>query len=179
MRNMLIAAAAVTALAVPALAQEPTPLHTKVELSAGYSYLELDQVARNGWSAGLAWNAALGGKLGVVLDVEGHYGSEAGLDLTDYAFMGGMRFALHRRGVTPFVHALAGACREAATLRVFDVSISESATDFAWALGGGVNVRLTDHWGLSARGDYFSASAESGSGGPRFGAGIVYRVGGR
>ena len=112
----------------------------------------------------------------MVLDVAGHYESEAGLDLTDYAFMGGLRFALHRRSVTPFVHAVAGAYREAATLEVFDVSISETATDFAWAVGGGVSVRLTDHWALSAHGDYFSVKAESGSSGnPRFGAGVVYR----
>lgn len=178
MRKMLLVAAAAAALARPSYAQEPGPAHATAELSAGYSYLKLDEVARNGWSAGLAWNAALGGRLGVVLDASGHYGSEAGLDLSEHALMGGLRFALHRRGVTPFVHALAGVCREAATLKVFDVSISETGSDLAWAVGGGVNVRLTDHWALSARGDYFSVSAESGtSSGPRFGARIVYRFG--
>jgi opacity protein-like surface antigen len=180
MMRTLVVAAAAAALAAPAGAQEQAPQHAKVELSAGYSHLKADEIGRNGWSAGLAWNAALGGKLGAVVDVAGHYASEeGGENLSDYAFMGGLRFALHRRGFTPFVHALAGVCREAATLHVFGVSISETATDVAWAVGGGVNVRLSEHWALSARGDYFSVSAESGSSGnPRFGAGIAYRIGG-
>jgi opacity protein-like surface antigen len=163
------------ALAGPAGAQDEKP--PTAELFGGYSYLKVEDLSLHGWGAEVAGNVLFGGKLGVVLRVDGHYGSEESVDLSDHGYMGGLRFALHRRGLTPFVYGLAGAATSRASLTVFGVSISESSTDFAWAAGGGVNVRLGDHWALGLRGDYYAVSAEDGSeGNPRFAVGVAYRI---
>jgi opacity protein-like surface antigen len=147
----------------------------RADVSAGYSYLDSEIGGFNGWQASLGWN--LWGRLGLVADVSGHYRSEQGVDLDDLAFMGGLRFALHGRSVTPFAYGLAGGVRASGSVSVFEVTISESSTELAWAVGGGLDLRLSERWALRAQADYLRIEAEPAEGNPRAGVGVVYRIG--
>ena len=169
-RSLLVAFSMAAACAVPSWAADAP----KADLSAGYSYHDAEGGGLNGWQASLGWN--LWGKLGLLADVSGHYRSEQDVDLDDLTFMGGLRFALHGRGLTPFAYALAGGARAGASVRVFTVEISESETSFAWAAGGGIDVRLSNHWAIRAQADYLRVESDPAEGNLRFGGGIVYRI---
>lgn len=168
--TLLLAASLGLASASPARAADGP----RADLFAGYSYHDAEDGGLNGWQATLGWN--LWGRLGLVADVSGHYRSEEGVDLDDLTFMGGLRFALHGRSITPFAYGLAGGARAGASVSVFDVEISESATSFAWAAGGGFDVRLSDRWAVRAQADYLRVESDPAEGNLRVGGGIVYRI---
>ena len=169
-RTVLVAVSVALACAAPSGAADGP----KADLFAGYSYHDSEDGGLQGWQAALGWN--LWGRLGLLADVSGHYKSEEGVDLDDLTFMGGVRFALHGKTITPFAYGLAGGVRAGASVRVFDVEISESETRFAWAAGGGFEVRLSDRWAVRAQADYLRIEADPAEGNLRVGAGVVYRI---
>ena len=139
-----------TLATMPALAQE-TP---KAEVFGGYSYMRLNP----GTSAGTSdtganlngWNASVTGNfnnwLGVAADFSGHYGSPSisgvQADTKTHLFLFGPRVSFRKNArVTPFVHTLFGAAR----LRGSAALLTDSQSAFAMALGGGVDVKLTEH----------------------------------
>ncbi len=164
-----LAIAFVCALATSSGAAAEAP---KGDFFAGYSYWKIAEESRNGWQASLARNFGGSRRLGAVIDLSGHYVS--GSD--DLSFMAGPRYAIHGAKVTPFVQALAGGVRLKEGIKVLNVTISESATNFAWAAGAGVSFRITGHWDVRVQGDYLQVSLDSGSeGNPRLAAGFAYR----
>jgi opacity protein-like surface antigen len=169
--TLLLAVSLGLAAALPARAADGT----RADLFAGYSYHDAEEGGLHGWRATLAWDQW--GKLGLVADVSGHYGSAEGVDFDDLTFMGGLRFALHGKTVTPFVYGLAGGALAGASVSVFDVEISESQTSFAWAAGGGFDVRLSDRWAVRAQADYLRVESDPAEGNLRVGGGVVYRIG--
>jgi opacity protein-like surface antigen len=82
--------------------------------------------------------------------------------------------------VTPFGEVLAGAVVGSvdATLTVtglgtlFDVS--DSATDFAMAFGGGVDIRMSERFGVRASADYIRIFGDEGVNAFRLGVGAVF-----
>lgn len=168
MRLILPIAFLLIALSTPALAQEPPP----VEVFAGYSFVRPDGGGSlHGWNASVA--ARLTRWVVIVGDFSGHYGSQsvrteiindpfpepfiidADSDANMHTFLVGPKAAITFLGndqVTPFIHLLFGASRLStdATIRFGDAIIDTKFADisFAFAIGGGVDLKLSDSVGL-------------------------------
>jgi opacity protein-like surface antigen len=172
-----IAIALALVLAAPAVPARAVSLD---EAFAGYSALTGgDSGTRHGWN--VAFGSGRAG-LGFVVDLGGHMGSAAdtGDDLQTLSLMAGPRLRFGGGRVRPFVHVIGGVVRTRASVHVFDVDISESATDFGGAAGGGLDLGFGPRWALRVAGDYRVVKADEGTvRDPRVSAGIVYRFGAR
>jgi opacity protein-like surface antigen len=164
------------------------------ELSAGWRVLNVEeQTFTGGWYADVLGNVT--DTFGVVGEVAGHYKSfdesrfvsgiqvDVSADARVHTFMGGARYTLRRNPrITPFAQALVGIAQASfdvegsATVagRTFTVDESDSASDAAVELGGGVNIGLTDGIGLRLAGSYFRIFEEDASNAFRFAAGVVF-----
>jgi hypothetical protein len=173
-----LAVAAVLWAAAPARGQEAGGEPPRAELFAGYSFVHSQQQSLNGWNASLA--LGLGGRLALLGDLSGHYGSGGRSQLN---LMAGPGLTLVRgSSAVLFVHALFGLHRETVSLQVFDVSISESESHFGMQFGGGLDIGIGGAWALRGQGDYQWIHEPSTSGGTsvsglRLSAGVVYRLG--
>jgi opacity protein-like surface antigen len=143
--KFVLALASLLAVGLPPLARAQD--EPRYEFHAGYAYLrDLGEGGSDlpvGWSASFAWNFTP--SLGAVIDVGGNYKTEAGVDLSQHAFLGGVRYSFRGESLTPYVEALAGATRASASA----LGVSDSATDFAAQAGVGLAFRVSDR--LSAR----------------------------
>lgn len=138
-----------------------------VEIYGGYSNLSKNTM--HGWNASVARNANRW--VGVVADFSGHYKNErtstafGQLESRDrmYTFLFGPRFSVRENdAVTPFVHVLLGVTRSKTRVRFSgapfdfpgfpgpDIAASRSVSSFAWAAGGGLDVKLSDRVALRA-----------------------------
>jgi hypothetical protein len=171
MKLLAVAALALAAVPVAAPAQD-----ARADLFAGYSMLKAEDDTLHGWQAALGF--PLSGRLGLVVDVSGHQGTGAdGTDLSALALMAGPRLWLSQGRVRPFVHVIAGVVRSKAGIEVSNVEISESATDFGGAAGGGVDVGFGARWALRGAADYRVVKVEDGTAkDPRVTVGFVYRL---
>jgi len=153
---------------------------SKGDAFAGYTMLASDGETRHGGHAALGWGVS--GRIGLLLDVSGHQGRDAeGTDVGLLSLMAGPRLTFGSGGrVRPFVHVIGGVVRSKASVRVFDVEISESATDFGGAAGGGFDLGFGERWALRIAGDYRVVKVdEEAASDPRFSAGVVYKFGAR
>ena len=167
----------------------------KVELFGGYSYLRADgdgDPASNlhGWNASIAGN--VNHWLGLVADFSGHYGSETvtvgsargNVDGRFHSFLFGPRVSARKNDkVTPFFHALFGASHAKAngtfTSGASTINVSDSDSAFAMALGGGMDVKLSDAVAVRLiQADYlmtrFGGSTQNNA---RLSFGLVLRLG--
>ncbi|MDE3135531.1 MAG: hypothetical protein KGL59_03065 [Acidobacteriota bacterium] len=107
----------------------------KIQLFGGYSYLRQDTNAGkfnlNGWEASATVKNTW---VGFTADFSGHYGSPQGTSTSLHTFLFGPQVSLPVPFVSPYVHALVGAARQA-TGNVSD-------TVFAAAFGGGVDAHI-------------------------------------
>ena len=150
--RVLTAAAALvltTALsgAAPAksYAPEPTP-----DLFGGYSYTHAGEAGLNGWS--LVGSHPFRSAWIFVADLSGHYGSFAGADLSQLAFMGGVRWGARPASrLRPFAEGLVGAARTSTSVDTGAGPVSDADVDWGLAFGGGVDYSLGRRW--SARVD--------------------------
>jgi opacity protein-like surface antigen len=138
MRKLTWLVALMLFLAMPAMAQTP-----QVEVFGGFSYLRADvggaDLNQKGWNFSVTEN--VNDWLGGVADFSGHYGHEAGLNVNDHTFMFGPRFSYRKNSsFTPFAHVLLGGMRASRGY----IGISQPATDFAAAFGGGLDVKVHD-----------------------------------
>lgn len=165
--------------AVLAVAAAPAGAAPVGDAFAGYSALAGgDSGTRHGWNVTLGSGGAR--RLGIVVDLSGHMGKveDSGDDLTTLALMAGPRLRLGGGRVRPFVHLIGGVVRSRASVSVFDVEISESATDFGGAAGGGFDVAFGGPWSLRLAGDYRVVKTDDGTArDPRISAGVAYRFG--
>jgi opacity protein-like surface antigen len=132
----------------------------------------------NGWSGEAQYNA--GRWFGIVADFGGrrgtfltaNVGGVSGLPkLTAYSFLVGPVLSYRTKSkLTPFVHALVGFDRSslgATTITGLPTPASSAAvnyTDFAIALGGGLDYKLSRHFALrAAQVDYFHTSIDLNS----------------
>ena len=86
-----------------------------------------------------------------VADLSGHYGSFAGADLGQLAFMAGVRWS-GRAGsrLRPFAEGLLGAARTSTSVDTAGGSVSDADVDWGLALGGGLDYRLNGRWSVRA-----------------------------
>jgi hypothetical protein len=129
-------------LALPAAAQQAEEVEVpKAEIYGGYSYLRADfgvqDDAFKGWNFSLTenLNSWFGGKA----DFSGHLAQPGGVNVNAYLFLFGPQFSYRRsKSVTPFAHVLLGGIRASEGY----VGISQAATKFAAAFGGGFDLRV-------------------------------------
>jgi opacity protein-like surface antigen len=181
-RNVPLAATVALAAALASAApQRATPKprapETGPDLFGGYSYTHAGEASLHGW--GLAGTYPFRGAWSAVADLSGHYGSFAGADLGQLAFMAGLRWSARPGSrLRPFAEGLVGPARTSASIDTAGGSVSDADTDWGIALGGGLDYRLNGRW--SARGLVHlrllwgeGATDED----PRFSLGAVYRFG--
>ncbi len=160
------------------------------EILGGYSYVRLNGVGPeqnanvnlNGWNASMAFNA--NGWIGFVADFGGAYSTVMELDakLKHYSYLLGPRISVRKENLTPFAQALFGA----AQFKAYDVDNNEPYVkdiDFAMALGGGLDINVSDRFAVRpAQVDYFVVQ-KGGSArilnNFRYSAGIVFKLGSR
>jgi hypothetical protein len=141
---LVLAAALCGAAPAKAPAPEATP-----DLFGGYSYTQAGEAGLNGWS--LVGSLPFRGSWSFVADLSGHYGSFAGADLSQLAFMGGVRWGARPASrLRPFAEGLLGAARTSTSVDAAVVSISEADVDWGLALGGGVDYGLGKRWSARA-----------------------------
>jgi len=152
-------------------APSPSP-----DLFAGYSYTEAGDAGLHG--IGLSGSLPLDDAFSLVLDLSGHDGSFAGADFDQVGLMAGARWSPTRSRLRPFAEGLVGIVRTSLSLDAGDVSVSDSDSDWGFALGGGVDYRLGKRWSLRG---LFHLRLLQGEGNwdadPRFAVGFVYRLG--
>jgi opacity protein-like surface antigen len=144
---------------LPAMAQD-TPL---AELGAGYTFRSLDvpfslRLDMHGWNASVVFN--LNNWLGVATEVDGTRGDSPDFELPGndtagvYTVLVGPRvYPVGHHRLTPFAHVLFGLTHSKITFPPSDeCSPASSCTltdgSFAFAVGGGLDATLTEHFGV-------------------------------
>jgi opacity protein-like surface antigen len=159
------------------IAAQETP---KVEVFGGYS-----------WAGGNfhGWNASATGNVnkwfGVVADFSGHYGSEQDgtirINQDAHSFLFGPRVAYRGKRLMPFGYAVFGATRFHQSAVVFGQRLSASDTGFSMAVGGGLDLKVTDRVSIRTfqldyfRPNFFGEAHHRG----RLAFGVVLNIGKR
>jgi opacity protein-like surface antigen len=198
-----LAVLVVLCLPLAASAQEVAP---RVEIFGGYSFLRVDlgavpadivpggdlgKLDTHGFNLSFAANAAR--HVGIISEFSQFTKTESfnilGSPIADgvnvkvrvLTLLFGPRVTLHRGKVEPFVHALFGAARATAEAPDFGVSSENAAYAFAYALGGGFDVKVHNNFAIRvAQLDFLQARAGGeGLNNFRFSAGVVIRLGNR
>ncbi|MCI0490954.1 MAG: porin family protein [Blastocatellia bacterium] len=191
MRKLLMFLAVLIVTVIPTHAQESYP---KVEIYGGYSFFSSNQFPDRenlnspGFGASIAGN--LSKNFGLVAEISGNYGQVTlpGLvpdvtvpefDTDVYTFLVGPRVTSRSTGFDLFGHVLFGGART-------KVERFESDTDFAMAVGGGVDINVSKRIAVRIfQVDYLPIKSdrnlfrnEEWSHNVRFQIGVVFRVGG-
>ena len=120
------------------------------DVSVGYSYLRLGGsggINQNGVSGSIAYNP--NNWLGIVGDFGGYHASPGGVSLNTYTYLFGPRLTLRNpTKISPFVQALFGGSR------ITVGSGGGSSNQFAYSVGGGVDLGLLPHLALRPQVDY-------------------------
>ncbi len=179
---VILALALAAALLVPAaLAQSSDQPVPKVEVFAGYAWME-----PGGKVAGVPLDSMpTGGSLSVTYNVDKNWGLEfdfggdGGNNATVYTFMAGPRYKFRNDRVSPFVHFLVGA-------HMLTPEGLDRDTNFGLAAGGGIDVHVSRLIDIRLiQGDYvyahhnlFPISPAANLNGGRVRGGIVFNLGG-
>jgi hypothetical protein len=172
----LLAAASLAAAAPRRSARRTAQVESvSADVSGGLSYTHAGDAGLYGWF--LSGSLPLRSRLSLVGDLTGHYGSFAGADLSQLAFMAGVRRwwppRVRTHAVTPFVEGLVGPVHM--TTSVADRS--SGTTHWGFAVGGGADYAITGSW--AARG-LVHLRLIRGDGvwdtDPRLSIGAVYRL---
>ncbi len=141
MKKLVLLLLTLSVFSIPSRAQS-------VDASIGYSYFRLGGsggINQNGISGSVAYNAK--SWLGVVGDFGGYHASPAGVSLNTYTYLFGPRVTLRNPSkINPFAQALLGGSR--ITIR------SGSSNQFAYSIGGGVDIGLLPHLAFRPQVDY-------------------------
>lgn len=151
----------------------------KAEIFGGYSYAGSGS---NGFDVSIAGN--VNSWLGLVADVGGQYSRFTDQGFTErirtHSFLFGPRISSRKNHrVTPFAHALFGVSKLKTETDEFGPLLSFSDSSFAMALGGGLDVRISDRLAIRAiqldylRTRFFEESQQKG----RLSFGLVVRFG--
>jgi opacity protein-like surface antigen len=179
----------------------------RVEIFGGYALARIDDsqgltgghINQNGWNAAVAVN--INKYMGGVADFGGYYGTHRLPPFTAltcptcpmttpspfqastkfHTFMFGPQVSFRLHSVTPFLHALFGAAHEHGELVPSVASVSSSASGFAWAAGGGVDINFAHRFAYRVQGDFMRFSLikfQPDENNWRFSTGLVFRFGG-
>jgi opacity protein-like surface antigen len=190
-KSLFLASLLALCLPLTASAQEGTP---KVEIFGGYSYVRtdssdgFDSINAHGFNASLAGNITK--HIGLVSEfsrltfsqsVTAPIVGEITIDASVLTYLFGPRFTFYRGKAEPFVHALLGGARGNAKASVLGVSESATENAFAYALGGGLDVKVHDNFAIRvAQVDYLAERLGGETGNNfRYSAGVVIRLGKR
>jgi len=148
MRRLLYVSLGLTlGLLVTAL---PSRAQSSVDASAGYSYFRLGGsggLNQNGISGSLAYNPIP--FMGAVADVGAYHASPGGVSVNTYTFLFGPRIRIpNPTRVKPFAQFLVGGAHTTVG------SGGGSVTDFAYSVGGGVDIDMLPHLALRPQLDY-------------------------
>jgi len=142
MKRLILLGLGLFTFAIPSHAQS-------VDASLSYSYFRLGgpfSLNQNGVSGSVAYNP--NSWLGIVGDFGGYHASPGGQSLNTYTFLFGPRItARNFTKINPFGQALLGGSRITA-------AGGGSSTQFAYSVGGGVDIGLLPHLALRPQLDY-------------------------
>jgi hypothetical protein len=137
----------------------PSHAQSSVDASVGYSYFHLGGGAdlnQNGISGSVAYKPIP--YLGIVGDFGGYHASPGGVSLNTYTFLFGPRVIVHNpTKVTPFVQFLVGAGHLTAG------NGGGSTTNFAYSVGGGVDLGVLPHLAIRPQLDYVGLHNSGGT----------------
>ena len=149
MKKLILLILAVFVFPVPSRAQS-------VDASLSYSYFRLGGnggLNQNGVSGSVAYN--LHDWLGIVGDFGGYHASPGGTSLNTYTYLFGPRLTLRNATkINPFGQALLGGSRIAGG--------GGSANQFAYSVGGGVDIGLLPHLAFRPQLDYVGLATSGG-----------------
>jgi hypothetical protein len=152
MKHLLFLSLGLLVFALPSRAQS-------VDASIGYSYFNLGGgggLSQNGISGSVAYKPIP--YLGIVGDFGGYHATPSGVSVNTYTFMFGPRIIMHNpTRITPFVQFLAGDGH----LTVGNGG--GSTNDFAFSVGGGVDVGVLPHLALRPQLDYIGLHNAGGT----------------
>jgi hypothetical protein len=171
---MIFLAIGLFLFSIPSFAQEV--IYPKAEVFGGFSISSAAigsvdpttglpvSLRENFWGWQGSANYNLSHHLGIVGDFGGQYKSLpgitgagatiSGVSLNSYQFLFGPRIMFRKSRITPFVHAMFGGVKEgigSTTLTVLGTSVTTpavSSTGFGMAMGGGLDVNLSDRFAL-------------------------------
>ncbi|MGH9752637.1 MAG: outer membrane beta-barrel protein [Blastocatellia bacterium] len=188
----LLAALLILCLPLAASAQDEAP---KIEIFGGYSYRRFDSGDGFGSVSFHGFNTSLAGNITKHIGIVGEFSrfnkklasinvpelGQFNVDVGLWTYLFGPRATLHRGKAEPFVHALFGGARASAGVSVPGFSEGGAVTGFASALGGGLDVKVSDNFAIRvAQLDYLGSRFEGElSGDFRYSVGIVIRLGKR
>jgi len=152
MKRLLLFSLGLLICALPSRAQS-------IDASVGYSYFRL------GGSGGLNQNGISGSIaykpipfLGIVGDFGAYHASPGGVSFNTYTFLFGPRIILHNpTPITPFVQFLAGGGRLTSGYG------GPSSNNFAYSVGGGVDLGVLPHLALRPQLDYIGLRNSGGT----------------
>jgi opacity protein-like surface antigen len=175
MKKAIFVAAVLLVASISANAQEEYP---KFELSGTYSMFVADiDILKNetihGWGVGFQGN--VNPYLGMVFEFTNNHGASGPtsfqtpgainiipeLDTKVNTYLFGPRFTYRTRPVTVFGHFLIGAAQSELDDEKGTTGFNESNTEFAFGLGGGLDVNLGKHFALRpAQFDYLPVHSD-------------------
>jgi outer membrane immunogenic protein len=145
MKKLMFLFLALSVFAIPSRAQS-------VDVSVGYSYFHLGSplsLNQNGVSGSVAYNLKSWDWLGIVGDFGGYHASPSGVSVNTYTYLFGPRLTLRNPSkFNPFGQVLLGGSR------ITIGSGGGSNSQFAYSLGGGVDISLLPHLALRPQVDY-------------------------
>ncbi len=151
MKKLIFLFLAVSIFSVPSRAQS-------VDASLSYSYFRLGGsggINQNGVSGSLAYNPNRW--LGIVGDFGGYHASPFGVSLNTYTYLFGPRVTLRNpTKINPFAQVLLGGSR------ITVGSGGGSANQFAYSVGGGVDIGVLPHLALRPQVDYVGLDTSGG-----------------
>jgi opacity protein-like surface antigen len=140
MKKVIFLFVALSVFAIPSRAQS-------VDVSVSYSYFRLGGsggINQNGVSGSVAYNYK--SWLGLVGDFGGYHASPGGTSLNTYTYLFGPRVTLRNPSkINPFGQVLLGGSR---------LTDAGSSNQFAYSIGGGVDIGLLPHLALRPQVDY-------------------------
>ncbi|HYL84710.1 MAG TPA: outer membrane beta-barrel protein [Candidatus Angelobacter sp.] len=143
MRKLILLGLALACFAASSRAQS-------IDASVSYSYFRLGGsggINQNGVSGSVAYNPNRW--LGIVGDLGGYHASPGGVSLNTYTFLFGPRLTFRNpTKINPFAQALIGGSRLTAG------SGGGSTNQFAYSVGGGVDIGFLPHLALRPQVDY-------------------------
>ena len=182
-RKLFLALLTVGLLAVPAAAQE-AGAYTPFEVNAGFvlnrhTFTSFNVAKENivGFTGGAAYYFHPNfGVFGEFSRQGGEYSDFAGLSFSQTQFLFGPRAAFRREKFTTVVQGLFGLQRYGIPDQTF------SETEFAWGVGGGLDIDVSDKITVRAvQLDFLTAEYEGGeimTDNIRFTFGVVFKLGG-
>ncbi|HKV64269.1 MAG TPA: outer membrane beta-barrel protein [Candidatus Acidoferrum sp.] len=152
MKKLLFLFLALSVFVIPSRAQS-------VDASVGYSYFRLGGsggINQNGVSGSVAYNLKSFDWLGIVGDFGGYHASPGGTSLNTYTYLFGPRLTLRNpTKFHPFGQALLGGSRLTA-------GSGGSSNQFAYSVGGGVDIGLLPHLAFRPQLDYVGLATSGG-----------------